>query len=85
MTYSLTLPTVNAADSLDHYLRTIKNIPVLSAEEEFEYARRLKTENDLNAAKALIMSHLRLVASIARGYSGYGLPQADLIQEGISA
>ncbi len=82
MTYSLTLPTVNAADSLDHYLRTIKNIPVLSAEEEFEYARRLKTENDLNAAKALIMSHLRLVASIARGYSGYGLPQADLIQEG---
>ncbi len=82
MTYSLTLPTVNAADSLDHYLRTIKNIPVLSAAEEFEYARRLKTENDLNAAKALIMSHLRLVASIARGYSGYGLPQADLIQEG---
>jgi RNA polymerase sigma-32 factor len=82
MTYSLTLPTITAADSLDHYLRTIKNIPVLSAEEEFEYARRLKTENDLNAAKALIMSHLRLVASIARGYSGYGLPQADLIQEG---
>ncbi len=82
MTYSLTLPTISAADSLDAYLRTIKNIPVLSAEEELDYARRLKTENDLNAAKALIMSHLRLVASIARGYSGYGLPQADLIQEG---
>ncbi|MFM8812692.1 MAG: RNA polymerase factor sigma-32, partial [Methylophilaceae bacterium] len=82
MTYPLTLPTITAADSLDHYLRTIKSIPVLRAEEEFEYARRLKTENDLNAAKALIMSHLRLVASIARGYSGYGLPQADLIQEG---
>lgn len=82
MTYSLTLPTITAVDSLDHYLRSIKSIPVLSAEEEFEYARRLKNENDLNAAKALIMSHLRLVASIARGYAGYGLPQADLIQEG---
>jgi RNA polymerase sigma-32 factor len=82
MTYSLTLPNITAADSLDQYMRTIKNFPVLSAEEEFDYANRLKQNNDLDAAKALIMSHLRLVASIARGYSGYGLPQADLIQEG---
>lgn len=82
MTYSLTLPNITAADSLDHYLRSIKHIAVLSAEEEYQYARRLKNDNDLEAAKVLIMSHLRLVASIARGYAGYGLPQADLIQEG---
>ncbi|BCM24478.1 RNA polymerase sigma factor RpoH [Methyloradius palustris] len=63
-------------------MRTIKAFPVLTAEEEHNYAKRLKENNDLEAAKGLIVSHLRLVASIARGYSGYGLPQADLIQEG---
>ncbi|ROH88326.1 RNA polymerase sigma factor RpoH [Pseudomethylobacillus aquaticus] len=78
------LPTVDSGsvDSLDRYLRVIKTFPVLTAEEEHDYATRLKTTGDLDAAKGLIMSHLRLVASIARGYSGYGLPQADLIQEG---
>ncbi len=73
---------IASADSLDQYLRTIKQFPVLSAEEEYTYATRLKQEGDLESARALIVSHLRLVASIARGYSGYGLPQADLIQEG---
>lgn len=73
---------IASADSLDQYLRTIKQFPVLSAEEEYTYATRLKREGDLESARALIVSHLRLVASIARGYSGYGLPQADLIQEG---
>lgn len=82
MTNALTLPIPSALDSLDQYMRTIKAFPVLSAEEEFDYATRLKNNNDIEAAKALIVSHLRLVASIARGYSGYGLPQADLIQEG---
>jgi RNA polymerase sigma-32 factor len=82
MTNALSLPIPSAVDSLDQYLRTIKSFPVLSAEEELDYATRLKKENDLEAAKALILSHLRLVASIARGYSGYGLPQSDLIQEG---
>ena len=82
MTNALTLPTVVAQDSLDQYLRTIKSFPVLSAEEERNLAMRLKNQGDLEAAKGLIVSHLRLVASIARGYSGYGLPQADLIQEG---
>jgi len=86
MSNALTIPMPSAigsaADSLDHYMRTIKAFPVLSAEEELDYATRLKKDNDLEAAKALILSHLRLVASIARGYSGYGLPQADLIQEG---
>lgn len=79
---ALTLPVIASADSLDHYLRTIKQFPVLSAEEEHTYATRLKQSGDLEAARALIVSHLRLVASIARGYSGYGLPQSDLIQEG---
>jgi RNA polymerase sigma-32 factor len=55
---------------------------VLTAEEEYSYATELKQSGDLEAARALIVSHLRLVASIARGYSGYGLPQSDLIQEG---
>jgi RNA polymerase sigma-32 factor len=79
---ALTLPSVTSLDSLDQYLRTIKQFPVLSAEEEYEYATRLKKNEDLEAARALIVSHLRLVASIARGYAGYGLPQSDLIQEG---
>ena len=82
MSNALTLPSISSLDSLDQYLRTIKTFPVLSAEEEHELATRYRADNDLEAAKGLIMSHLRLVASIARGYSGYGLPQADLIQEG---
>ena len=63
-------------------MRAIKTFPVLTAEEEHDYATRLKKNNDLEAAQMLIVSHLRLVASIARGYIGYGLPQSDLIQEG---
>ncbi len=63
-------------------MRTIKAFPMLSAEEEYDYAMRLKNHNDLEAAQKLIVSHLRLVAKIARGYIGYGLPQLDLIQEG---
>lgn len=81
MTNALTLPVVST-DSLDQYMRTVRTFPVLTAEDEFELATRLKKFNDLEAAKQLILSHLRLVASIARGYSGYGLPQSDLIQEG---
>ena len=68
--------------SLDAYLQAIYTIPVLSADKERALAVRLHTENDLTAARQLIMSHLRFVAHIARGYSGYGLPLADLIQEG---
>lgn len=63
-------------------MRAIKAFPLLSAEEEHDLATRLKNNNDLEAAQMLIVSHLRLVVSIARGYMGYGLPQADLIQEG---
>ncbi|MDR2220751.1 MAG: RNA polymerase sigma factor RpoH [Methylobacillus sp.] len=82
MSYSLALPMPSAVESLDRYLQTIRSFPVLTAEEEHDYATRLRRDDDLDAAKHLILSHLRLVVSIARGYSGYGLPQADLIQEG---
>ncbi len=68
--------------NLESYIRQINSIPVLSAEEERELAVRLQEQNDLAAAQKLIMSNLRFVVKIARGYSGYGLPLADLIQEG---
>jgi RNA polymerase sigma-32 factor len=68
--------------SLDHYIQAAAAIPVLSAEEEFELATRLRETNDLDAAKRLVLSHLRFVIHVARGYSGYGLQLSDLIQEG---
>ena len=82
MINALTLPAISSLDSFDQYMRTIKSFPVLTAEEEYNLATKLRKENDLEAAKNLIVSHLRLVVSIARGYAGYGLPQSDLIQEG---
>jgi RNA polymerase sigma-32 factor len=68
--------------SLDQYIYMVNNVPVLSAEQERELATRLRDENDLEAARALVMAHLRFVVHIARGYGGYGLPLGDLIQEG---
>ena len=68
--------------SLDQYMAAAAAIPILSAEEEFELATRLRDNNDLEAAQTLVISHLRFVAHIARGYAGYGLPIGDLIQEG---
>jgi len=68
--------------SLEGYIRAASEYPMLSAEEEKELAERLYYKEDLDAAKRLILSHLRFVIHVARGYSGYGLPQADLIQEG---
>lgn len=82
MSQSLSFPIPSAIGSVDHYIRAVKAYPVLSAEEEHDLATRLHRDNDLEAAKQLIVSHLRLVVSIARGYAGYGLQQADLIQEG---
>src|SRR5690554_5918833 len=67
---------------LNGYLRAVSGIPMLTAEEERELAFRLHDEGDLEAARRLVLSHLRFVVHIARSYSGYGLPQADLIQEG---
>ncbi len=68
--------------SLESYQQGISEIPIMCAEEEQQLARRYRDNEDLDAARELVMSHLRFVAHIARSYSGYGLPQADLIQEG---
>ncbi len=68
--------------NLDAYISSVNRLPMLSQEEETSLARKLRDDGDLAAAQQLIMSHLRLVVSIARGYLGYGLPHADLIQEG---
>ncbi|MFP2768916.1 RNA polymerase sigma factor RpoH [Oceanisphaera sp. KMM 10153] len=68
--------------SLEAYIQAVNTIPVLSAEEEKSLAERLQNDGDLASARQMIMSHLRFVVHIAKSYSGYGLPQADLIQEG---
>ena len=68
--------------SLDAYLERVSRIPVLSREDERALAERFRSEGDLEAARELVLSHLRFVVHIARGYSGYGLPIGDLIQEG---
>jgi RNA polymerase sigma-32 factor len=76
---SITLPPLG---NLDAYIAAVNRIPMLTAEEEREAARRLRDHNDLEAATRLVLSHLRLVVSISRQYLGYGLPHGDLIQEG---
>ena len=68
--------------NIDAYISAANRLPMLTHEEEISLAKRLRDENDLGAAQKLVLSHLRLVVSIARGYLGYGLPHADLIQEG---
>jgi RNA polymerase sigma-32 factor len=82
MSKALTLPVLSSVDSLEQFTRAIKAYPILTADEEHDLAVKFREDNDLDAARQLILSHLRLVASIARGYIGYGLPQSDLIQEG---
>src|SRR5688500_6059613 len=79
MTLPVTLPPVS---SIESYVTAVNAIPMLTQERETELGRRLKDGNDLGAARDLVLSHLRLVVSVARNYMGYGLPQADLIQEG---
>jgi len=81
MTTNYALP-IPVAGSLDNYIQTVNRFPLLSQQEEVALARRLRDHDDLDAARQLILSHLRVVVAIARGYRGYGLPQADLIQEG---
>ena len=76
------IPTQLNAASIDTYIAGVNRLPMLSAEEEFQLAQRFKETEDLEAAKSLVLSHLRLVVSVARQYLGYGLPHADLIQEG---
>ncbi len=78
----MALPMPMAAGSLEAYIQTVNRFPLLTAEQELDYARRYQREGDLEAARQLVLSHLRLVVAVARGYLGYGLPHADLIQEG---
>ena len=72
----------STAGSLEAYIQAANRVPMLTEAEELRLARRLRDDNDLDAARQLVMSHLRLVVAVARGYMGYGLPHADLIQEG---
>jgi RNA polymerase sigma-32 factor len=76
---TLALPSLG---NLDAYISAVNRLPMLSAEQEVDLGRRFRDSNDLGAARTLVMSHLRLVVSVARQYQGYGLPHADLIQEG---
>lgn len=82
MNATISLPIPSAVGSLESYVQTVNRFPILSQERELALATRFKTEDDLEAARELVLSHLRVVVSVARGYAGYGLPQADLIQEG---
>ncbi len=82
MTHALTFPTISAVGNIEAYIQAAKHFPILTEEEEFRLAKRFRDDEDVDAARQLVLSHLRLVVSIARGYLGYGLPHADLIQEG---
>ena len=79
---SLTLPMPAIVGSIESYIQAVNRFPILTQERETALARRFRQEDDLEAARQLVLSHLRVVVAIARGYAGYGLPQADLIQEG---
>ena len=81
MSQTLSLP-IPAAYSLDSYIQTVNRYPLLSLDEEQRHARAWRDHEDLDAARQLVLSHLRVVVSVARHYLGYGLPHADLIQEG---
>ncbi|MEY3985186.1 MAG: RNA polymerase sigma factor RpoH [Sphingomonadaceae bacterium] len=79
---SATIPALNSEEGLNRYLAEIKKFPILSAEEEYMLAKRFEEHQDPEAAAKLVTSHLRLVAKIAMGYRGYGLPVSELISEG---
>ena len=79
---TLPMPVLAGASSLESYIQAVNRIALLSQEEETSLGRRLREDNDLEAARQMVLSHLRLVVSISRQYLGYGLPHADLIQEG---
>jgi len=78
----VSVPMPMSTGSLEAYVQTVNRFPMLTAEQERELACRWRDEQDLEAARQLVVSHLRLVVAVARGYLGYGLPHADLIQEG---
>ena len=79
---SFALRSLPPVSSLESYIQAVNAVPMLTPEREVELGRKLRDQDDLTAARDLVMSHMRLVVSVARGYLGYGLPHADLIQEG---
>jgi len=79
---SFALPALPPVSSPESYIQAVNAVPMLTVEQEVALGRRLTQQNDLTAASQLVLSHLRLVVSVARNYMGYGLPQGDLIQEG---
>ncbi len=85
MSHALTLahfPVPSTSGSIEAYIQAANRVPMLTEAEEIDLARRFHAEQDVEAARRLVLSHLRLVIAVARGYLGYGLPHADLIQEG---
>ncbi len=82
MSLPVTVPMPMATGSIEAYIQTVNRFPILTAEQERGLALRWREQQDLEAARQLVVSHLRLVVAVARGYLGYGLPHADLIQEG---
>jgi len=82
MPLTVSAPVPMPTGSIEAYIQTVNRFPLLSLEEEQRLARQFRNANDLDAARQLVLSHLRLVVALARGYLGYGLPHADLIQEG---
>ncbi|MBK6658541.1 MAG: RNA polymerase sigma factor RpoH [Proteobacteria bacterium] len=82
MAHALNLTLPSTAGSLETYIDAVNRIPLLPVEQEQELARRYREDDDLDAARQLVLAHLRFVVKVARGYSGYGLAQSDLIQEG---
>jgi len=79
---TLAFPTPASLGSLDHYIQAVNRFPLLTAEQETALGRAWREHEDVDAARQLVLSHLRLVVAVSRNYLGYGLPQADLIQEG---
>jgi RNA polymerase sigma-32 factor len=82
MTNALSFPVPSAVGSIERYIQSANRFPMLAEQEELALARRFRDSGDVDAARQLVLSHLRLVVAVARGYLGYGLPHADLIQEG---
>ncbi|MBV6475721.1 MAG: RNA polymerase sigma factor RpoH [Rhodocyclaceae bacterium] len=82
MTQAMNLPVSVSVGNLESYIQSANRFPLLTEAQETALARRFRQEDDIEAARQLVLSHLRLVVSVARGYLGYGLPHADLIQEG---
>lgn len=82
MNNTMAIPMTLSAGSMENYIQSLNRVPILTAEEEYTLAKRYHESGDIEAARQLVLAHLRFVVKIAKGYSGYGLLQSDLVQEG---